>query len=485
MFSLGLGACVFVGPDYKPPEPDLPGHWSTGGDHGAQNGAVLAAWWREFDDPVLDSLVEEALAANLDLASARAQIREARAQRRLAWAELGPSANVNLTRTRTKTHIFDEEEPAGAAGAGSGSGSGSGSVNMSGGAAEVDTTEDLYNAKLDASWEIDLFGGKRRGLEAAKAGFDSSVENLRDVRVSLVAEVVLNYIDLRTAQQRLAIAESSLASLGETYDLASWRMQAGLVSELDVAQARTELESTRANLPSFRTSMTEARNRLAVLLGRAPGELATRLEAAAPVPLANRALAVGIPADTLRQRPDVRVAERNLAAQTARLGEAMAERYPSFTLSGSFVVEALTLSALNDAKTGVSTLMGSVTAPIFDSGRIRANIRTQDAVLEQNRLAYQGAVLTALEDVENALVGLVNTRERRSTLEAAAGSARETLGLAEHRYSGGLVDFLTVLDGQRTLLNLEDQLAGSTGDLATAQVQLFKALGGGWSPDEE
>jgi NodT family efflux transporter outer membrane factor (OMF) lipoprotein len=458
-FFLALTSCIAVGPDYQPPQMELPSSWSDAQpteDTATQpaEATELRQWWREMNDPLLNELVNEALAANLDLATAKAQLREARARRALARAQLGPSLSVAASASRSYS--------SGESGAG--------------------TTKNLYNAGFDASWEADVFGGLRRGREAASADLEASVENLRDTQVSLVAEVALNYAELRTAQHRLTITEERIASFEETLQVARWRRQAGLVSELDVAQARTELENTRAGLPSLRTSATEARNRLAVLLGRAPGELQPRLTATAIIPMASRAAMVGIPADILRQRPDVRGAERKLAAQTARLGEAKGERYPSFKLSGSIGLEALTASALTNSGATLYSLLGSITAPIFDSGRISANIETQDALLEQARLYYQATVLSALEEVENALVAVTNNSERRHKLAQAADSARETLLLAEQRYAGGLTDFLTVLDSQRTLLKIEDDLASGTGELTGAQIRLFKTLGGGWSP---
>jgi len=452
-----LCGCAAVGPDYQPPTVQGPAQWTVVSESRAADPAVLAQWWREFDDPVLNGLVADALAANLDLATARAQLREARAQRMLAGAQFGPSVEAST----------------------------SGSRNKSSRQAGLGTTTELYSAGFDASWEADVFGGLRRGVEAAEADVGASVEDLRDARVSLVAEVVINYVDLRTAERRLAIARDSLASLGEIYDLARWRQQAGLVSELDVAQALTELESTRAALPALRTAAVEPRNRLAVLLDASPEAMQSRLTATGAIPLLGREAAVGIPADTLRRRPDVRSAERSLAAQTARLGEAEAARYPSFGLSGSIGLEALTLSTLGGGGSGLYSLVASLTAPVFDSGRIAANIETQDARLEQARLAYRATLLTAVEDVENALTAVANTAERREQLGRAAATARATLDLADQRYAGGLVDFLTVLDSQRTLQDLEDQQAVSTGELAQAQAQLYKALGGGWTPDTD
>jgi len=451
-----LAGCA-VGPDYRTPQLTVPAHWSAPADARTLDTLVLAHWWREFNDPLLNELVSAALAANLDLATARAQLREARARRAMSGARLGPMLDGALSGSRTTSS------------AQSGTGS----------------TRKLYSAGFDASWEPDIFGGVRRSVEAAAADVDASAESLRDTRVSLAAEVVLNYVDLRTAERRLVVTEASVAERSETYELTQWRAQAGLVSELDVAQARTNLESSRAALPALRTAVTGAQNRLAVLLGRPPGELRERLYATAVVPRTDITAAAGIPAAVLHLRPDVRSAERRLAAQTARLGEAEAARYPSFRLSGSIGLEALTFSSLGDSGADTRSLLGSVTAPIFHSGSIRANIEVQDALLQQARLTYEAAVLTALEEVENALEGVVNAKQRRAQLELATIAAREALTIAEQRYTSGLIDFLAVLDSQRTLFNLEDQLASSTGDLATAQIQLYKALGGGWSPTDD
>ncbi len=449
--ALALGGCVVAGTDYRPPRVPVPARWTAGADGRAPDPAVLARWWRQLGDPVLDGLVADALRANLDLATARARLREARAFRSLARADLGPSLGASA--------------------------SGSAARSTAGG---TPTTRELYSAGLDASWEPDVFGGLRRGVEAAEADLQAAREDLRATQVTLVAEVALDYVDLRTAELRLRIAEATLVAFRDTYDLARWRFEAGLVSELDVAQARTALERTRAALPALAAEVAEARHRLAVLLGRTPGELHERLVATAEVPVADLSVAVGIPADTLRQRPDVRAAERRLAAQTARLGQAEAALYPRFDLSGSIGLEALDLAALGSAGS-VLSLFAGLTAPIFESGRIRAAIRIEDARLEQARLAFRAAVLTALEDVENALVRVATTAERRARLSEATESAREALELAELSYGSGLADFLSVLDSQRTLLELEEALATSTGALAQAQIQLYKALGGGWS----
>lgn len=455
LLAVALGGCAAVGPDYSEPQLAVPAGWSAGTGTDAMDAVLLARWWHGFGDPVLDRLVADALAANLDLAQARARLREARARRGVAGAALAPSVDASLSGSRSRS--------SGQSGSGS--------------------TRELYSAGFDASWELDVFGGLRRSVEAAQADLEASVESLSDTRVSLAAEVALNYIDLRTAEQRLAIAEESIASRGENHQIIRWRQQAGLVSELDLAQATTDLESTRAVLPPLRTAVTEAKNRLAVLLGRNPGELESLVHADRPIPLAAAEIVAAIPADTLRQRPDVRVAERRLAAQTARLGEAEAARYPSFRLSGSLGLEALELDALADRDANTRSLFGGITAPVFNAGRIAANIEIQDALVEQARLAYRAAVLAALEEVENALTAVANTDARRAKLAEAAAAARTTLAIAEYRYASGLADFLSVLDAQRTQLSLDEQLAGSTGELARAQIRLYKALGGGWSTE--
>lgn len=447
-----LTACT-AGPDYQAPAQDAPAQWQAddkpAAERSQRDAEQLQQWWQQFNDPVLDDLIAQALAANINLQTARAQLREARARRDMATGQRGPELAVSAGAGRNKT----------AAG-----------------------TANHYNAGFDASWEPDIFGALRRAQEAAVADVQASVESLHTIRVSLVAEVARNYIDLRSSEKRLAVAEASLAAQTETLELIMWRLQAGMVSELDAMQARTQLEQTRADLPVQSTAIAEARHRLAILLGLRPGEVNTRLQQGSDnIPVASMQIATCIPADTLRQRPDVRAAERRLAAQTARLGEAEAARYPSLRLTGSIGLEALNISGLGDGDAGVFSLLAGISAPIFNGGRIRSNIAAQDAVLEQTRLAYQAAVLTALEDVENALVALANIRLRQQELEKAVASAYESQELTRYRYSAGLGDFQAVLESQRTLLTLQNLLASNTGDVSRAQIQLYKALGGGWT----
>jgi NodT family efflux transporter outer membrane factor (OMF) lipoprotein len=342
-------------------------------------------------------------------------------------------------------------------------------------------TRNAFSAGFDASWEPDVFGGIRRSIEAAEADLQSTAANLDHARVSLVAEVARNYVELRGFQVRVQIAERNLASQTETLQLTEWRAQAGLGSSLEVEQARTNLAQTRAQIPTLRSSLSTSEHALAVLLGKPPAALQSQLAAAGAIPPVADALAVGIPAETLRRRPDVIAAERKLAAETARIGVTEAARYPGFNLSGSIGLDALKIGDLLSSASLGHSLLASISAPLFDGGRLRQRVEIQTATQEQALLAYQATVLTALQEVENALVSLANSRQRLTALNAAADSARNAALLARQRYSSGLIDFQTVLDSERSLLSVEDSLASAEVARVTALIQLYKALGGGWS----
>lgn len=453
-----LSGCA-VGPDYIPPVPSVPTSWDSQVEEepGSEeaNREILATWWTTFGDPELSSLIERAVAGNLDLRQALSQVREARARRGGAEAALFPT----LDATGAATWSRSEELQSGAA-----------------------TTDELYRAGFDAGWELDIFGGTRRSVEAAGADLAASEEELRDVLVSLLAEVALNYIEVRTYQTRLTVAEDNLRTQEETYQLAFWRQEAGLSDELASQQALYNLENTRSQIPDLRAAATSAMNRLAVLVGETPGSLEEELRSAGPIPAAELAAAVGIPADTLRRRPDVRRAERQLAAQTARVGEATAELYPKFNLSGSIGLETLSLS--HPSSSGILSLSGGpiISWPIFRAGSIRQNIAVQEAIQEQYLIAYESAVLGALEEVENALTEWVEEQERRESLNKAAAAARVAAELARHKYQAGLTDFNNVLEAQRSLLSFQEQLAQSNGTVASNLVRLYKVLGGGWTP---
>lgn len=453
--ALALAGCAAVGPDYRTPDTVAPAAWSRAADAGATDPSVLAQWWHQLDDTLLTQLIEESLQTSPDLRAARARLRAARAQRAIAAADRYPSVGAAASASRTKS----------SAQAGSG------------------TSTSRYDIGFDASWEADLFGGQRRALEAAQAETEASAADVHAVQVSLAAEVARNYVELRSAQQRLAIARDNLLSQSETVQLTDWRTQAGLASSLDVEQARTTREQTRASIPLLETAAAQAEHRLAILLGQAPGALHARLAAPAAIPATPQAVAVGIPADALRQRPDVQAAERRLAAQTARIGQAEAARWPSFALSGSIGLEALSTGGLTAAGALARSLVASLGATVFDAGRLKQQVEVQDALREQTLVAYEQAVLTALEDVENALAAFANAQRRREALELAAESARNAALLAQHRYATGLTDFQAVLDTSRTVLAVEDSRASAQAEQATALIQLYKALGGGWRAD--
>lgn len=457
--GLGLAGCAAVGPDYVSPTPAAPPAWRQL-DPAAQPALssaspdALAHWWQQLNDPLLSALMEDALRTSPDLKSAQARLRESRARRTAADAARYPALDASASAGRTR------------------------SSEATGGGA----TRNVYSAGFDASWELDVFGGVQRGVEAAQADFEAAQASLDDTRVSLVAEVATNYVDVRTLQARLAIARANLDAQSETLQLTAWRAQAGLVNDQDVEQARSNREQTRAQIPLLQSGLVEAEHRLDLLLGLAPGTLHPRLDAAGALPAMPARIAVGIPAEALRQRPDVRAAERKLAAETAHLGAAEAARYPGFKLSGSIGLEALTLGALGNGDAAASSLLAGITAPLFDAGRLRAQAEAQDAVREQAQVAYEQAVLAALQDAENALSALARSREREQALTTAAASARTAAELAHQRYSAGLVDFQSVLDTERTRLSVEDSLASARADGVQALIRLYKALGGGWSP---
>lgn len=456
--ALALAGCASVGPDYVAPRVDAPVAWHRADAATMPDApfvaADLARWWSTLGDPLLSDLVGRALAANTDLRSALARLREVRARRDLAQADLAPTLGASTRASRTGS----SEE------AGTG------------------RTTEFYRAGLDASWEADLFGGRRRGIEAAQADLDASAASLEAAQVSVVAEVALDYVDVRAYQTRLAVARRNLAAQAEIAQLTAWRAQAGLVSALESEQARTILEQTRAQVPALESLLAQSQDRLAVLLGMSTAELAALVAAPAAVPVAPERIVVGIPADILRQRPDVRAAERRLAAETARIGRAEAARYPDLTLSGSIGVEALTLGTLTASKAIASVLAASISGVLFDGGRISHQVEGQQAVRDQADLAYRKAVLTALQEVESALASVRHARERQRILADAADAARNAALYATQRYRSGIVDFQAVLDTQRTLLGVEDGLATARADATTAVVRLYKALGGGWTP---
>lgn len=459
--SAGIGVCAFlsacaVGPDYRAPDLAMPETWSSEPAGGQKKARAddFTEWWASFDDPLLTDLIEQALADNPDRKSALARVREARARRGVSRAGLFPAVDASGSASTT-----DSEDAGGQS-----------------------DWRDLYSAGLDASWEIDVFGGVRRSVEAANAAYEARQADYFDILVSLAAETGFAYVDVRALQERLRVTRANLAAQERTYDLTRWRAEAGMSAMLDVEQARSNLAATRAQIPLLESDLAAALNSLSILLGQAPGTLAAPVVEAGPVPATSADIVVGVPADLLRQRPDIRSAERDLAAQSARIGVAEANLYPRFQLFGSITGASSNISDVFSGGNIAETLTANITAPVFQAGRLRRNVEIEDAVFEQTLAAYESTVLQALKEVEDALAAVSAANLRTSALLEAVDAAQHVYALARQEYESGLVDFDQVLDAQRTLLSQEDNLVQSRSFEATAMISLYKALGGGWTP---
>ncbi len=447
-----LCACTATAPSHiNPAAIEIPTTWSSVASVTAPAATPLGEWWRRFDDPLLTQLVAAALEANTSVQIAQAALRQARAQQDLARASLFPSLDSSLSAQRNTN--------SGASG-------------------------NVFQAGLDASWEADVFGANRSAARASEAGARASAASLGAVRVSIAAEVALDYIALRSAQARLAIARANLESQAETLQISEWRRQAGLGTSLEAEQARTVVEQTRAQLPALQSAIDQSSHVLAILIGQPPATLSTVLAVVRPVPLAPVALSLDIPAETLRQRPDVRAAEHEVSAAVARVAQAQAQRAPNFHLGGSLGVSAVTVSALTGGSSLVSSLLAGISVPLFHGGALVAQVRVQQAALDQVRLQYRAAVLAALTDVEDALSALRNDRERLVRLQHAAEAAGNASLIARQRYASGIVYFQTVLDTARTQLSTEESVAIAIADVSADNVRLYKALGGGWHSND-
>ena len=449
-----------------PPLPSLSASWSQASSTAPD---TLTQWWTKFNDAQLSNLVRQALQANPSLRKAEAALQQARALRDAKQGSLLPIVNA----------------------------SGSGQTGQT----NDQPSTSSFRVGLDASWEPDLFGGKRKALNASEADAQAQQATLADAQVSLAAEVALAYLQLRGQQNQLAIGQRNLASQQETLQLTDWREQAGLITSLEVAQARTAVEQTSADIPSLQAGIAASQHSLAVLTGQVPTALVEQLGATGPsanatdgstytasspnpniptIPSAPENLALAFPADTLRQRPDVRAEEARITAALARVQVANAARYPSFSIGGSLGVSALTLAGLSNGASVLSSLLASVAMPIFDGGATAANLRAQEAALAQAQASYQSTVLSALKEVEDALAALRGHRARLQHLQSAASSAESAALLAQQRYASGLIDFQTVLTTQRSVLSAQNGVASTQTDIGTDHVRLYKALGGGW-----
>ncbi len=462
--SLLLG-CINVGPDYKAPIVNVPKKW-TGTPPIAQKKSLQPEqWWKAFNDPILDQLITDAIAANLDLKQALARVRDARAQRWITITAGLPTVSGTSNATR-RFNNYSSSSQAGPQSTGGAFGIGDQIIN-------------IFQLGFDSQWEVDIFGGERRAIEAADANIDSEIENSRNVLISLLAEVAGNYIELRTNQQLIVITRNNVNSQRDTVKLNQIRQQAGFSSMLEVAQAESQASTTEAFMPVYETVVKQSIHALSILLNREPNALSSRLNNLGSIPVMPTVAITDLPSELLLRRPDIRRAERQMAKANADIGVATAELYPRVNLS-AFV-------GLQNAQISDFTPMGkswdtasSLTLPIFNWGRIKANIKSKNALFDLAFLSYQSAVLTAFKEVEDALVAYANEQQRYRSLELAVNASLLSVKMANERYDHGLTMFLDVLQAQESLFQAQRNLADSKAQLSTDLIILYKALGGGW-----
>ncbi len=461
--TIWAGGCT-VGPNYHQPAVSAPACWGeplNGGETGGP--AAVTDWWKNFRDPELDSLISRAAQSNLDLKIAQARVREARAECGIAVGNLWPTVDASGSYARQRE---SQSQPL----------VGPGDRLPPG----IPFENNYYQSGFDASWEIDVFGGKRRAVESAKAQVAAAQFGERDVLVTLLGDVARNYVEARGYQRQLEIARENIRAQEQSLALTQNRYTNGLANNLDVQQAATLLATTRANVPTLETALQASIHRLGVLLGQPPEALQTELSSVAPIPAAPPTVPVGLPSELLLRRPDVRLAERQLAAATANIGVAKADLFPKFYLTGVAGFQSVSASDWFNASSRFWSAGPTVQWNIFDAGRIRANIKVQNARQEQALANYEQTALSAFEDVENALVAYAKEQVRRRSLEDAVESSQESLRLANQLYANGLSDFINVLDAERSLYHAQDALVQSDRSVTTDLIALYKSLGGGW-----
>ncbi len=460
--TAALAGCT-VGPDYRPKsatELGVPAGYSVPAQQSPED---LTRWWSNFDDPVLGQLVEQARVANPDVAQAIGRLRQAREALVQSRASLLPTLSGSAGYQRNEN----------LRGGGRSFTLPDGTVVDTGGGGT-----NSFSAGLSASYQVGLFGEIRRTVEASRAQYQASGFDYATVLLTVESEVATNYVLARAYQAQLANARASLAIQDDNLEIAGFRVQAGLVSSVDVEQARSQRAQTAATVPQIEQQYAAAVARLGVLTGQAPGALRTALAAAKPIPRGPASVGVGIPADALRRRPDVRAAERSLAAATAQIGVARAQLYPALAITGNINTNATSLSSLGDAITG--GLFAGLTQAIFNGGRLRSQVRSSEAAADVALAAYKGTVLTALEDIENAIVALDAARQRETQFRIAYDAANASAILARSQYRSGLTDFTTLNQQEAALLSAQNGLTQARSDQATALIALYNALGGGW-----
>ena len=461
--ALPLAACT-VGPNYHPASPGalgVPDRYSVAAT--TDQRGDFRAWWTQFDDPLLTQLVEQARTQNLDVAQAVARLRQAHEALIQSRAQLLPSVDASAGYSRNFNLV-----------------GGTSTITLPDGTVTSITRSSNNNFSLagDVSYQVGLFGEIRRTVEASKAQYQGSGYDYATVLTSAESEVARNYILARLYQQQLANARASLAIEDDNLEIAGFRVQAGLVSSIDQESARATRAQTAATIPSLQESYNQAVSRLGVLTGQAPGALKDAMAAARPIPAGPASIAIGIPADTLRQRPDVRSAERSLAAATAEIGVAKAALYPALNITGNIGTSANVFGDLFKIVTG--SLFGGISQAIFNGGRLNAQVRSNEAAAEGAFALYKSTVLTALEDVENAVVALDSAKQREAQYAIALDAATNTALLSRAQYRAGLTDFTTLNTAESALISARNGLTQAKADEATALVQLYLALGGGW-----
>jgi NodT family efflux transporter outer membrane factor (OMF) lipoprotein len=463
--ALLLATGCTVGPDYIPPEPETPDSWHMQLTQGlAQGQADFQTWWTLLDDPALNRLIGRSLEANTELRQAVARVYQGRARLGIAKGRRVPEVNSqgSYSRQRFSDNILGDP------------GSGPDTFSLS--------ENNLFSLGLDASWELDLWGRVRRSVESASYGYQASIEDYRDVLVTLLADVAFTYVENRTAQTRLEFARKNAELQAGAVRLTRDRRSAGLVGDLDVRQAELNLARTESAIPRFEEQVAVSTHRLSFLTGELPHTLYGDLSNPTPIPSPPAQVTVGLPVELIRQRPDIRRAERRLASQTARIGVVTAELYPRFSISGQFTVDSTRGYNWFDWSSRGFGIGPTFSWNLFSGGRIRSQIARAEARTEEAVAAYEQAVLRGYEEVENALVGFVREQERAEALQRSVTAASESVRLVEELYRLGLTDFQNVLVTQRILFEEEDKLATSRGRVTQNLIGVYKAVGGGWAP---
>jgi len=484
--ALLLTGCT-VGPDYRQPLLATASEYE-GAQVSAQDAplsvplateADLSQWWTMLGDGELESLIGRALKSNLDLLTAVSRVREARQQEIVAGAAGLP--HISASGSAFKFHS-DGSPLASTFASGSSAVASSAAASSAAMTGPQPTNITLFSAGFDATWEIDVFGGVRRSVEAAKANTEAAQWKVHDGQVTLTAEIANDYLTLRATQARLAILRGEAKSQADTLAIVNARRSTGFVTELDVNQQQALLSNTAAQIPGLVADIRVMEHAIAVLMAEQPEAMAQELDATAPLPAIPKQLPVGLPSDLLRRRPDVRSAERQLAAATAQEGVAIADLYPKFNLLGALTFASNKLSTLFMGTSFGEVGGGFINWPLFKGGEIRANIKQKQEEEQQAYYAYQKAVLGAVKDAEDALVRYTTEQQRLMALEQSVAFGQSSVTIAVQQYNAGTVNYVNVLTAQSNLFSAQDQLAQSRGQLATDLASLYKALGGGWQP---